>query len=42
MGNTIIKSDKAPAPLGPYSQAVMAGNTLYCSGQVGIDPTTNK
>lgn len=42
MGKIIIKSDNAPAPLGPYSQAVLAGNTLYCSGQVGIDPTTNK
>lgn len=41
MGKIIIKSDKAPAPIGPYSQAVMAGNTLYCSGQVGINPATN-
>lgn len=32
----------APAPIGPYSQAVIAGSTLYCSGQVGIDPQTGK
>ena len=42
MDKKIIESKKAPAPLGPYSQAVLAGNTLYCSGQVGIDPATNK
>ena len=42
MGKIIIESNKAPAPLGPYSQAVLAGNTLYCSGQVGIDPATGK
>ena len=42
MGKTIVKSDSAPAPIGPYSQAVIAGNTLYCSGQVAIDPATGK
>lgn len=42
MGKIIIESNKAPAPLGPYSQAALAGNTLYCSGQVGIDPATGK
>ena len=42
MGKKIIHSDKAPAALGPYSQAVMAGDTLYCSGQVGIDAQTGK
>ncbi|ELR69958.1 Endoribonuclease L-PSP [Fulvivirga imtechensis AK7] len=40
MNATIINSKKAPAPIGPYSQAVMAGNTLYVSGQVAIDPET--
>ncbi len=35
---TIIKSDKAPKPIGPYSQAVRVGNTLYVSGQIAIDP----
>lgn len=33
----IINSAKAPAPIGPYSQAVKAGNTLYVSGQIPID-----
>ena len=33
----IINSDKAPAPIGPYSQAVKTGNTLYISGQIPID-----
>lgn len=42
MDKKIIESNQAPAPLGPYSQAVLAGNTLYCSGQVGIDPATGK
>ena len=38
---TIINSDHAPKPVGPYSQAVRAGNTLYISGQVAIDPISN-
>lgn len=37
---TIIKSAKAPAAIGPYSQAVQVGNTLYLSGCLGMDPTT--
>lgn len=36
----IIFTDKAPAPIGPYSQAVMTGNTLYTSGQIAINPET--
>lgn len=36
----IIFTDKAPAPIGPYNQAVLAGNTLYTSGQIAIIPTT--
>ncbi len=36
----IIFTTKAPAPIGPYSQAVLIGNTLYTSGQVALDPTT--
>ncbi len=36
-----IETDKAPAAIGPYSQAVIMGNTLFCSGQIGIDPKTN-
>jgi 2-iminobutanoate/2-iminopropanoate deaminase len=38
----IITTKKAPAPLGPYSQAVLSNNTLYTSGQIAIDPLTNE
>ncbi|WNJ20830.1 RidA family protein [Pontibacter sp. G13] len=38
----IIKTDQAPAPIGPYNQAVRAGNTLYVSGQIAIDPATSE
>ncbi len=38
----IIKTDSAPAPIGPYSQAVKAGNHLYISGQIAINPETNE
>ncbi len=36
----IINSSQAPAPIGPYSQAVLSGNTLYVSGQIALDPQT--
>lgn len=36
----IIKTDKAPAAIGPYSQAVIAGDFLYASGQIPINPET--
>ena len=36
----IIFTSQAPAPIGPYSQAVKVGNTLYVSGQIAIDPAT--
>ncbi len=36
----LVKTQLAPAAIGPYSQGVMAGNTLYCSGQIPIDPKT--
>lgn len=36
----IINTTNAPAPVGPYNQSVMAGNTLYVSGQIAIDPVT--
>jgi len=36
----IIFTDKAPAPIGPYNQAVLVGNTLYTSGQIAINPST--
>lgn len=35
---TIINTLKAPAPIGPYNQAVLVGNTLYTSGQIALDP----
>lgn len=35
-----IKTDKAPAAIGPYSQAIVSGNTVYCSGQIPINPKT--
>ena len=38
--NQIIHTDKAPAAIGPYSQAVQAGNMLFVSGQIPIDPAT--
>ncbi|MEO0038783.1 MAG: 2-iminobutanoate/2-iminopropanoate deaminase [Bacteroidota bacterium] len=34
----IIITDKAPAPIGPYNQAILIGNTLYTSGQIALDP----
>jgi 2-iminobutanoate/2-iminopropanoate deaminase len=38
----IIFSKESPAPIGPYSQAVKAGNTLYLSGQIALDPATGE
>ncbi|RZJ60152.1 MAG: RidA family protein [Flavobacterium sp.] len=38
----IIFTDKAPAPIGPYSQAVLSGNTLYTSGQIALHPQTGE
>ena len=38
----IIKTSKAPLPVGPYNQAVQFDNTLYISGQVGMNPKTGK
>lgn len=36
----IITTENAPAPIGPYNQAVLSGNTLYTSGQIALDPST--
>ena len=36
----IIITDKAPAPIGPYNQAVLIGDTLYTSGQIALNPST--
>ena len=38
MPHQIILTDQAPAPIGPYSQAIKAGNTVYVSGQIPLDP----
>jgi|SRR6185436_3322072 len=38
----IIKAENGPKPIGPYSHAVQAGNILFTSGMVGIDPKTNE
>ncbi len=38
----IIYTDQAPAPVGPYSQAVLMGQTLYISGQIAIDPANGQ
>ncbi len=38
----IIKTIDAPAPIGPYNQAVLSGNTLYISGQIAINPVTSE
>jgi 2-iminobutanoate/2-iminopropanoate deaminase len=42
MEKTIVNTPNAPAPIGPYSQAVRAGNFLFISGQIPIDPATGK
>ncbi len=38
----IIHTGKAPAPIGPYNQAVLAGDTLYVSGQIALDPQSGE
>lgn len=40
MANKAIVTNNAPAAIGPYSQAILAGNTIYVSGQLPIDPAT--
>ena len=42
MAKTIIETKKAPRPVGPYSQAVEVDGTLYCSGQIPLDPETGE
>jgi reactive intermediate/imine deaminase len=42
MSRQIIHSDKAPKAIGPYSQAVRVGNTIYLSGQTPLDPATGE
>lgn len=40
MTKTVIHTDNAPAAIGTYSQAIKAGNTVYVSGQIPLDPKT--
>ena len=40
MTRQAVSSDQAPAALGPYSQAIVAGGLVFCSGSAGIDPAT--
>jgi len=42
MGNSIINTDRAPAAIGPYAQALRVGNALYTSGQLGIVPASGQ
>lgn len=42
MAKEVVYSSNAPEPIGPYSQAIMAGNTLFVSGQIPIDTTSGK
>ena len=39
---TAVETDAAPAALGPYSQAIVAGHLVFCSGTVGVDPQTGQ
>ncbi len=40
VSHTVVKTPLAPAAIGPYSQGILVGPTLYCSGQIAIDPKT--
>ncbi|MBC7862401.1 MAG: RidA family protein [Bacteroidia bacterium] len=42
MTKKVITSPDVPSPIGPYSQALLVGDTLYMSGQIALDPATNK
>jgi 2-iminobutanoate/2-iminopropanoate deaminase len=42
MTRQAIQTNGAPAPVGPYSQAIRSGDAVYCSGQVGLDPLTGE
>jgi 2-iminobutanoate/2-iminopropanoate deaminase len=37
-----VRTEKAPLPIGPYSQAIILDKIIFCSGQLGIDPVTNR
>ncbi len=40
--NKVVSTEKAPSAIGPYSQAIISGNTVYVSGQIPIDPETGE
>ncbi|MBT3417941.1 MAG: RidA family protein [Flavobacteriales bacterium] len=42
MSKKVITTPEAPEAIGPYSQAILSGNTLYCSGQIAINPETGE
>jgi 2-iminobutanoate/2-iminopropanoate deaminase len=42
MSKAVIETDRAPAAIGPYSQAVRAGDLIFTSGQIGLDPKTGE
>ena len=42
MTKTVVHSDEAPKAIGPYSQAIQAGNLLFCSGQIPLDPKSGE
>ncbi len=42
MPKEVIRSDRAPLPIGPYSQAIRAGGLLYLAGQIALDPSTGQ
>jgi 2-iminobutanoate/2-iminopropanoate deaminase len=42
MANAIVSTDKAPKAIGPYSQAVIAGDLIFTSGQIALDPATQQ
>jgi len=42
MARTVVRTDTAPTPLGPYNQAIVAGETIYVAGQGPADPATGK
>ncbi|MBC6474590.1 MAG: RidA family protein [Hormoscilla sp. GM102CHS1] len=42
MTRKVIHTEKAPAPVGPYNQAIALGNLLFVSGQIAIDPSSNQ
>jgi len=38
----VVETDRAPKPIGPYSQAIDTGGLVFCAGQIGLDPATGK